>query len=220
MKSRKSPATDVERLVEELETLFVELRRLERDADAAESEEARAKLATFKRDAVGRLRDMIPAIWRLLDEAEFWRPGSLEEFHELCYSLPDARQSSVTWGPFLGKLRRLLLDSVAERTPASTGSAGKTNGYTGTPEVNGNGSIPRASVAALEPQVPAAPIAYRVQAPYMTVSAFAECTGQTAKAVYHQIYAHKIPVVRQGGKLYVNIKALDRWIESNTDLPR
>jgi excisionase family DNA binding protein len=216
MKWGKSPATDVDRLVHQLETLFVELRRFERDADG--SEEARAKLAAFKRDAVEQLHDLVPAIWRLLDEAEFWRPGSLENFNELCFSLPEARQTSHTWGPFLGKIRRLLLDSVAVKGQASAASAAKPNGHTAESAapvqfVSGLGGSAVGHTKAHHGQVEGRSRATTSKRLFNTEEA-ADFLGRTKEAVQHLIAAGKIPTVRSDRRVFLDREDLERWIQS------
>ena len=93
-------------LSRELGTIFDQLRRYERAADAEQSEDSRTKLGNFKRGVVDRVENLMPAIWRVLSDAAFRNPDILERFLQLC--TPSPRQTSLTWGPFLGRLRELL----------------------------------------------------------------------------------------------------------------
>lgn len=52
----------------------------------------------------------------------------------------------------------------------------------------------------------------------MTVEQAATYLGRTKEAVQHMVAARKLPVVRDGRRVFLDIHELDRWIGQNTEL--
>ena len=153
MKRNTVAPTDARDLARELGAIFEQLRRHERTADIEESEESRTKLGNFKRAAAERVNNLMPPIWHFLSDATIQHPDILEQLMAL--QMPSPRQTSHTWGPFLGRLRQILdaaapghrvkLNGHAERSAtaemrdadperASFGSSGR-NRLTGEPDL-------------------------------------------------------------------------------------
>jgi hypothetical protein len=121
LKRNKVAAPGAGDLARELALMFQQLRQRERAADADQSEESRTKLGNFKRAGAERIDSLMPRIWQVLSDATIQHPDILEQFMAL--SMPSPRQTSHTWGPFLGRLRQLL-------ESAAPGSSIKLNGST------------------------------------------------------------------------------------------
>lgn len=51
----------------------------------------------------------------------------------------------------------------------------------------------------------------------MTVEEAAEYIGRSKQATYHLISAAKIPIKRQGSRVFIDRKELDLWIDQLTD---
>jgi excisionase family DNA binding protein len=57
----------------------------------------------------------------------------------------------------------------------------------------------------------------RIQPRLLTVEQAAAYIGRTKEAVQHMTAARKIPVVRDGRRVFLDVKELDRWIDQNTE---
>src|SRR5690242_11137542 len=51
----------------------------------------------------------------------------------------------------------------------------------------------------------------------LSVEQAATYIGRTKTAVQHMVSAKKLPVVRDGNRVFLDIRELDRWIERNTE---
>ena len=51
----------------------------------------------------------------------------------------------------------------------------------------------------------------------LTVEQAAAYIGRSKEAVQHMTAARKLPTVRDGRRVFVDIRELDRWIERNTE---
>ena|SRR5215472_18816909 len=51
----------------------------------------------------------------------------------------------------------------------------------------------------------------------LTVEQAAIYIGRSKEAVQHMTAARKIPVVRDGRRVFLDVKDLDRWIDQNTE---
>jgi excisionase family DNA binding protein len=51
----------------------------------------------------------------------------------------------------------------------------------------------------------------------LTIEQAAAYIGRSKEAVQHMTAARKIPVVRDGRRVFLDVKELDRWIEQNTE---
>jgi hypothetical protein len=123
MNSQKRPRSDAGALIRELESLFARLRRLEGEADATETEAARAALVSFKRGAVEQVNSLMPVISNLVLDSSVREPGILDQYAGLWLSVPEPRQTSWTWGPYVARLREVLLQAVG--AASATGVTGK-----------------------------------------------------------------------------------------------
>lgn len=56
-----------------------------------------------------------------------------------------------------------------------------------------------------------------ITARLLTVDQAAVYLGRTKDAVQHMIGARKLPVVRDGRRVFLDVRELDRWIEQNTE---
>ena len=128
MNSQKRLPSSVGALVHELETLFAKLRRLEREGNASEMETTRIALATFKRGMVERLDRLMPAISNVVLDGSLQDPAILDEFERLRFSVPDPRQTSLTWAPYLARLRQVLLLALGAGV-SNASATGKVNGH-------------------------------------------------------------------------------------------
>lgn len=127
MNSQKRQPSNAGAIAHELETLFAKLRRLEREADVSEMEPARTVLAKFKRGAVEWIDRLMPAICNVVLDGSLRDPAILNEFQELRFSVPDPRQTSLTWGPYLARLRHVVLLAL-EAGVSAEGAIGQING--------------------------------------------------------------------------------------------
>jgi excisionase family DNA binding protein len=51
----------------------------------------------------------------------------------------------------------------------------------------------------------------------LTVDQGALYLGRSKEAVQHMVAARKLPVVRDGRRVFLDVRELDRWIEQNTE---
>lgn len=56
-----------------------------------------------------------------------------------------------------------------------------------------------------------------VGARLLSVGRAAAYLGRTKEALQHMIASGKLPVVRDGRRVFVDVQCLDRWIESHTE---
>ena len=120
MKRNTAAQPDARDLVRELEMIFEQLRRHERAADADQSEESLTKLGKFKRGAVERVNHLMPALSNHVLDGSVWEPNLLDQFDGFWSSVPDPRQTSLTWGPYLARLRQVLLLAMGAREAAAS----------------------------------------------------------------------------------------------------
>jgi excisionase family DNA binding protein len=57
----------------------------------------------------------------------------------------------------------------------------------------------------------------KIQPRLLTVEQAAAYIGRSKEAVQHMTAARKIPVVRDGRRVFLDVKVLDRWIDQNTE---
>jgi excisionase family DNA binding protein len=57
----------------------------------------------------------------------------------------------------------------------------------------------------------------RIQPRLLTVDQAAEYLGRSKVAVQHMVAARRLPVVRDGRRIFLDVRELDRWIEQNTE---
>ena len=57
----------------------------------------------------------------------------------------------------------------------------------------------------------------KIQPRLLTVKQAAEYLGRTKAAVQHMVAARRVPVVRDGRRIFLDVQELDRWIEQNTE---
>lgn len=214
--SRTTQPYELLGILREVESMFEGLRRLQAKLRRAEESdwesgiEARVDLGESRRQTCHRLQLMIDQLRPLLIEQDFWCPGRglLRSLDDGVWPyLPQSFDGLETLFRYLIRLRRLLLKAV-EASPETVNA-----GVTQNPS---SGHHPGADHGPADSRR-ADPIVRTVQPPLMTVREFARHTGQSEKAVYHQISDGKLPVVREGRKPYINTRALDRWIDSNTE---
>jgi len=53
----------------------------------------------------------------------------------------------------------------------------------------------------------------------LTVEQGASYLGRTKAAMQHMVASKRIPVVRDGHRVFLDVRELDRWIEGNMELP-
>jgi excisionase family DNA binding protein len=51
----------------------------------------------------------------------------------------------------------------------------------------------------------------------LTVEQAADYLGRSKAAVQHLVCSKRLPVVRDGHRVFLDVRALDRWIEGNTE---
>jgi excisionase family DNA binding protein len=56
-----------------------------------------------------------------------------------------------------------------------------------------------------------------VAARLLTVDQAARYLGRTKASVQHLVAQRRLPVVREGGRVFLDVRELDRWIEANTE---
>jgi excisionase family DNA binding protein len=54
----------------------------------------------------------------------------------------------------------------------------------------------------------------------LTVDQAAVRIGRSKEAVHHMVASRKLPVVRDGRRVFIDIEDLDRWIEANKEPAR
>jgi excisionase family DNA binding protein len=57
----------------------------------------------------------------------------------------------------------------------------------------------------------------KIQPRLLTVDQAAEYLGRTKAAVQHMVAARRLPLVRDGRRIFLDVRELDRWIEQNTE---
>ena len=118
---RNTAAQPVAReIVRELGIIFEQLRRHERADHTEHSEESRTKLGNFKHGAVERVNNLMPAICNHALDGSLREPDILDQFNGLRFSVPDPRQTSLTWGPYLARLRQVLLLAMGADASAAS----------------------------------------------------------------------------------------------------
>jgi excisionase family DNA binding protein len=88
----------------------------------------------------------------------------------------------------------VTLDSIIESL-ASAVAAKLRGGGSGSPSASGPSIAPR----------------------LLTVDQAAVYLGRSKEAVQHMVAARKLPVVRDGRRVFLDVKELDRWIEQSTE---
>jgi hypothetical protein len=185
------------------------------------------------RDAVAALRPAALAeMRRALTTASFWHPdtgASLPaDFDAAAVLLPEPGEGWLeAFCDFLIGLRGVLLAAVAALEPqapdaaaprpmdgAALHAAGSPRGKLAGRAKNRNGQPEPAPVVRVQNGASA------IRPRLMTVRQTAEYLGKTEKAIWHQIAKKELPTLKQGRRVFVNVKELDRQIDANTELPQ
>lgn len=120
VKRNTAAQPDPRKMVRELGIIFEQLRRHERADHVENSEQSRTQLGDFKRGAVERVNNLMPAIWNYVLDGSLRDPDILDRFNGLAFSVPDPRQTSLTWRPYLARLRQVLLLAMGDDASAAS----------------------------------------------------------------------------------------------------
>jgi excisionase family DNA binding protein len=74
-------------------------------------------------------------------------------------------------------------------------------------------AVVASKLAAREVSRTAADVAPRL----LTVKQAAAYLGRTEEAIQHMVAARKLPVVRDGRRVFLDVRELDKWIERNRE---
>jgi hypothetical protein len=96
------------------------------------SDKTRIRIGGIKRQAHERLPALLKEALPEMQKRQFWRPGLMEQFHEIWLGLPAVIQGESTWLAYLGNIRQLLLEAlVADSAGAAPGSEARVDGKSG-----------------------------------------------------------------------------------------